>query len=98
MPKVSIAGTNMSFDINNEEVIYDALSDRGHDLPHGCLSGSCGACRIEIIEGSDHLVPPSLVEANTIESLHGELKEFKGTMRLACRARVRGDVKIKPIP
>lgn len=105
MPRVSIDDQNMSFDINNEDIIYDALSDRGHDLPHGCLSGSCGACRIEIISGAENLVPVGFIEANTIESLRDEFIKTRGvefvegkTIRLACRAKVRGDVVIKPIP
>jgi ferredoxin len=98
MPTVSIDGSTISFEINNEEILYDSLSERGHELPHGCLSGSCGACRIEVLEGNENLVPAGIVESNTIESLQTEFPEVKRPIRLACRARVKGDIKIKLIP
>lgn len=102
MPKVSV--NDQSFEINEGEVLYDSLYDRGLELPHGCLSGSCGACRVEVIDGKENLMKPSLVEQDTIQSLQEEFKttygeEFvsKTEIRLACRAKVLGDVKICPI-
>ncbi len=104
MPRVSIAGTEKIFEVKDGEVIYDALSDRGEDLPHGCLAGSCGACRIDVIEGMDNLAPPTFIENNTLEAIREEFTQKHGkdfltgkNLRLACRARVKGDVVIKPI-
>jgi ferredoxin len=90
--------------VNEGEVIYDALYDRGEELPHGCLSGSCGACRIEIVQGSENVQTAGLVEQNTIDALKEEFStthgaEFvnKTNIRLACRAKILGDIQIKPI-
>jgi ferredoxin len=104
MPIVSIQDLNKSFEVKDGDVIYDALSDQGHELPHGCLSGSCGACRIEVISGNENLNPAGAIEQNTVEAV---IEEFAGkygqafvenkTIRLACRARVKGDIVIQPL-
>ncbi len=104
MPIVSRADTNQTFDVKEGEILYDSLVDRGCELPHGCLSGSCGACRVAVISGNENLQAPGVIEQNTIEALKEEFAETKGadfvatmTIRLSCRAKVLGDVKIEPI-
>lgn len=104
MPRVSIKDTDKTFEVNDGEILYDALYDRGYELPHGCLSGSCGACRVEITSGKEHLQPPSVVESNTIDAIKEEFVKTEGSasiegkeIRLSCRARVQGDVTFKPI-
>lgn len=104
MPRVSIEDTNQVFEVTEGEILYDSLYDQGHELPHGCLSGSCGACRIEVIEGKENLQAPGVIETNTIDALKDEFSKTKGPefiqdkeIRLSCRAKVLGDVSIKPI-
>lgn len=104
MPTVSIKGVEQSIEVNSGEILYDSLCDRGIELPHGCLSGSCGACRIEVIEGKEHLQAPGVIESNTIEALRDEFKNLHGEefiqgkeIRLSCRAKVLGHVTIRPI-
>lgn len=104
MPRVSIADTEKVFEIKEGGILYDSLCDQGEELPHGCLSGSCGACRIEVITGKDNLQAPGVIETNTLESLREEFIQKRGpesiegkTIRLACRAKVLGDVSFKPI-
>lgn len=104
MPIVSIKDTDKTFEVNEGEVIYDALYDRGEELPHGCLSGSCGACRIEIVTGKENLNDPGVVEQNTIDSLKEEFTTIHGKdfvnnkeIRLSCRAKIKGSITIIPI-
>lgn len=103
MPIVSLKDTTKTFEVNDGEVIYDALSSRGEELPHGCLAGSCGACKVEVLEGAENLLPPGAVEKNTIDAVREELVALKGpeyqskNIRLSCRAKVAGNVCIKPI-
>lgn len=103
MPRVSIPDTNKHFDVVEVEVLYDSLHDRGLELPHGCLSGSCGACKVEIIEGSENLSRPSVVEQDTIDAIkteftqsHGEKYLADKTIRLSCRAKVLGNISFRP--
>lgn len=104
MPIVSIQGSDKTFDVNEGEILYDALYDRGEELPHGCLSGSCGACRVEVISGKEGLQPPGMIEQDTIDALKKEFSQTKGEdfasqteIRLSCRAKVLGDVCIQPL-
>lgn len=104
MPRVSIQDTSKTVDVNDGEILYDALYDRGVELPHGCLSGSCGACRVEVVSGKEHLQAPGVIETNTIDALKEEFRKTKGVefvdgkeIRLSCRAKVLGDVTILPI-
>lgn len=102
MPIVSIEDQDKEFEVKEKDIIFDALDNQGLKLPHGCLAGSCGACRIEIIEGKENLKAPSSIEENTIEAIKMNYKRVHGDdslgdreIRLSCRARVLGDVKIK---
>lgn len=104
MPRVSIADTDKVFEVKEGEILYDSLYDQGEELPHGCLSGSCGACRVEVLDGGDNLQKPGYIETDTVESVKQEFISTRGkefvegkTIRLSCRARVQGDVTIKPI-
>ena len=78
MPTVSIAGTDKDFHVSENSILYNALADQGLDLPHGCLAGSCGACRMDVIKGSENLAPPSAIEKNTLESIVSELSATQG--------------------
>ena len=103
MPMVSISGTNQIFEVTSDETIYNSLLECGLELPHGCLSGSCGACRIEILSGQENLLEAGLIEKNTIQSLKEEFQTKRGEefsereIRLACRAKLSGDLLIKII-
>jgi 3-phenylpropionate/trans-cinnamate dioxygenase ferredoxin reductase subunit len=33
------------------EILLDAALARHVDLPHDCRAGSCGACRVRLVEG-----------------------------------------------
>lgn len=103
MPIITLDHKNKSYEVKENEIIFFALHDQGEILPHGCLAGSCGSCRLEILKGKENLSPPGAMELNTIESILEHLEKTKGknyiegrTLRLACRARVLGDITIKP--
>ncbi len=104
MPRVSIQDTAQSFEVAPERILYEALADQGLELPHGCLAGSCGACRIHVESGAENLQPPGAIEQNTIDALLKDYREKKGEgfvthlrVRLSCRAKVKGDVVIRPL-
>lgn len=89
------------FEVESGEVIFDQLDAQGKTLPHGCLAGSCGSCRILVIEGSQNLNDPGAIESDTIKALEESYIQKNGTefmtnkkIRLSCRARVNGNVKI----
>lgn len=111
MPSVSLAPDlekpeeYKTLEIELSQTLYDECERLDVELPHGCLAGSCGSCRVQIEEGADNLKPASLIEQNTIDALKEELVEKYGAqfiegkeIRLACRARLikEGPLKFKP--
>lgn len=99
--KMNDKNLNSEFEVDNDEVIYEGIKRQGLDLPHGCLAGSCGACRIEITEGSKNLRPPGAVESDTIGHIKNNLAQklhdprfLEKEIRLSCRAKVQGPVTI----
>ena len=76
--------------------IYDAFLKAGIVLPHGCLSGSCGACIIQIEAGVENLSEPTTIEQNTIDAFY-KTGRYKGLhLRLGCRVKVKGPVTFRP--
>lgn len=96
MPIVSIIeddGTVSTYNVEKDQVIFDAIQDQDRELPHGCLSGSCSACKCEIMAGAENLSAPGSIEQNTLDSVYKSKEISKDrTIRLTCRARVTGDV------
>jgi ferredoxin len=91
-------------EVEEGEVVFDQLDQKGETLPHGCLAGSCGSCRINVIEGAESLKEPSAVEQDTLKTICETYREKYGedflkdkNIRLSCRARILGDIKITPI-
>lgn len=105
MPTVTVIleGKEQKFDIDEKETVYDGVFDKGIDLPHGCLAGSCGACRVEVLEGIENFSTPGEVEKDTLATIIQEYQEKKvnipnkENIRLTCRSRISGDVKIAPL-
>ena len=107
MPKVSLEEDDRTteFEVEEGEIIYHALERQGQKLPHGCLAGSCGSCRVLILKGEDDLQEPGYIESDTIKHLretysekHGESFLKNKTIRLSCRAKTKNsDIIIKPL-
>jgi ferredoxin len=101
---VSIDVNNQKFEVKKGEILFDALDNLGEQLAHGCLAGSCGVCKIEVLENPENLQEASAVEKDTIsaiktnyERIHGAGSAENKVIRLSCRAKVIGDVKIAPL-
>ena len=87
--------TPREYKVNLNQILYDELDRQGLQLPHGCLAGSCGSCRIHVIKGIENLSPMGVVETDTVSHLQSE---YPGkTVRLSCRAKVLGDIEIVPL-
>jgi ferredoxin len=106
MPTVSLITENeeKKFEVKDGELIWDELERLGTKLPAGCLAGSCGTCRINVLEGEDSLAPKGAIETETVNHLMDQYKKKYGedflrdkTIRLACRARIKGSLKFTPL-
>lgn len=92
----------LNFEVEDGMILWEALEESGEKLPSGCLAGSCGSCRINVLEGAENLSKLSVIENDTIEHLKGSYLESHGeewvggkNIRLSCRAKVKGNVKIQ---
>ena len=104
MGKITITDTGEEFEVPTGTILFDGIAECGVELPHGCLAGSCGACRIVVTKGANNLAPATLIETNTIEAIKDEYAKKEGpaffegkTLRLSCRAKINGDVEFYPM-
>ena len=51
--------------------------------------GICGWCKVRVLKGQDHLMPPTALERQLMHS-----QAFAPDERAACLARVNGDVTV----
>ena len=79
---------NLRVKSKENSTIFDSFDQNGVELPHGCLAGTCGACLIEITEGSESLNAPTEIEKRTLEKFIEQEPSLKNRkIRLSCRAR-----------
>jgi ferredoxin len=64
--------------------LIDVCDESRAPVEFSCRSGTCGTCRIEVLEGEDLLREPSSDEEETLMAF-----DAPPTHRLACRARFR---------
>lgn len=66
------------------EALFEAARREGVPIPTACVGrGTCGLCRVKILEGEDALSP-----LNPIERRHLGTNYFITRLRLTCQARV----------
>ncbi len=83
------------YKVETGQLLYDELERQGLVLPHGCLAGSCGSCRIHVINGLEFLSPMGVIETDTVNSIK-DLYPNKN-VRLSCRSKVHGNIEITPL-
>ena len=90
MPKVRFVPLGKERDIRAGATILAAANQCEVPLGQSCSGdGICGWCRVQVIDGLQHLAPPSPLEERLIRE-----KEFAPRERAACLAKVQGDVTI----
>jgi uncharacterized 2Fe-2S/4Fe-4S cluster protein (DUF4445 family) len=73
--------------------LLDAAHQLGVDLVSLCGGvGTCGGCRVQVM-AAEGVSPPTAVEETSLTA-----QELQNGYRLACQARLRGDVKIRVPP
>lgn len=87
MPRVSLIGTETSWDCADDDTILRSALRAGLGFPYECNVGSCGNCRFEISLGSVAEIrenPPGLQERDRARG-----------RRLGCQSRPLGDCAVK---
>jgi ferredoxin len=69
------------------KTLLSAAIEMGVVISHVCGGdGACGTCRVEVVQGAEHLTPPTPDET---------YKEIEPPHRLSCQSKLVGDVVVK---
>jgi uncharacterized 2Fe-2S/4Fe-4S cluster protein (DUF4445 family) len=90
VPKVRFIPLGKEREIKNGATIISAANQLKIPIGQSCSGdGICGWCKVRVIEGREHLAPPSELEKKLFQTYSYEPEE-----RAACLAKVRGDVTV----
>ena len=83
--------TEVSCDVG--ESIFDVAKRAKISVETACVGkGTCGLCRVKILEGEDSLNPVGPIDERHMGNVY-----FLTKTRLACQAFVSGDVTVLPV-
>lgn len=76
---------------DNSKSVLDIIHESGTDWMHACgKKGRCTTCKIIVVEGADQLSPIEETEQLLFDAGKLQLGE-----RVACQAKLLGDVKVR---
>ncbi len=87
MPTIHLAGTSTHYDCGLRDTLLRAGLRAGLALPYECNVGSCGNCKMELVEGA--------VDVHWPEAPGLTDKDRARNRILGCQSRPRGDCTIK---
>jgi CDP-4-dehydro-6-deoxyglucose reductase len=87
--RVSLTKSHRSFSVRPGESLLDGALAAGLNLPHGCKSGNCGACRARLRSGRIDYPRGAPLGLSAAEVADGYV--------LMCQARAAGDLELEPI-
>ena len=90
MPKVTFMPVGESFQVTEGTTILVSAIQNGLKLRHDCTEAICGTDRVKILSGKEQLS-----EMNENEELTLEMMNAGPDERLACVARIVGDVTVE---
>jgi 2Fe-2S ferredoxin len=89
MPEITFESSDGSqkktMNASNGGALVDLCDDSSAPIPFSCRSASCATCHIEVLEGSEALLPPEDEEIDVLEAVSTSAPRF----RLACCAKLR---------
>ncbi len=95
MPKVRVLPNDTLIEAEDGQTIMDAAHVAGLYWPTTCGGeGICTTCACTVDDGVTHLDPMGRGELKTLSEDRDPKMLAAGKLRLACQARVRGDVTV----
>jgi 2Fe-2S ferredoxin len=92
---VRVLPDNILIEAEDGQTIMDAAHEAGLYWPTTCGGeGICTTCACTVEDGTAHLDPMGRAEQKTLSEDRGLALLASGRVRLACQARVRGDVTV----
>lgn len=87
MPRVTFEDQKKTGEFPAGKTLLSAAIEMGVVISHVCGGdGACGTCRVEVVQGAEHLTPPTPDET---------YKEIEPPHRLSCQSKLIGDVVVK---
>ena len=90
MPRVTFMPVGQSFEVVAGTTILVSAIQNGLQLRHDCTEAICGTDRVKILSGKEQLSEKNENEELTLEMMNAGPDE-----RLACVARIVGDVTVE---
>ena len=87
--RVQVVGTDIGFDVVHGERLLAAARRAGVWLPFECGWGSCGQCKVTLVEGETTLLEPT---APSVDS-----RDVRRKRILACQSTPESDLVIRPL-
>jgi len=91
MPKLTFLDSGKTYDVPAGASFLTVAQEHG-EHSFGCTVGSCGTCRLEVVEGADQVNPQSDDERETVE-----MSTDVAGARLGCQLRIQGDVSVRAV-
>jgi ferredoxin, 2Fe-2S len=70
-------------EVKSDQTILEAAFEQGVDLDYKCQKGTCGRCKVKVVNGRNRLYPANHLEENKLVQL------LKMGFRLACQAKAK---------
>jgi len=96
MAKVRVEPEGFEFEAADAQTVMDAAHDAGLFWPTTCGGqGICTSCACAVESGAENLDAMGRSELKTLAEEMGEAAVKARRLRLACQARVHGDVTVR---
>jgi len=93
VPRIRVEPIGIEIDAPENETVMDAVCAEGYYWPVGCArNGECTNCSMEVLSGVGRLTAMGRWERANLVRQRGLRSIEDPRLRLACQARVRGDV------
>jgi 2Fe-2S ferredoxin len=95
---VEVEPTGATFDILPDETVIEAAWRNGYTWPTICDGrGTCKTCVFSTLDGEENLLAVEPWEASGLEAIADSLPGGGKGWRLACQAKVCGDIRLRKI-
>jgi ferredoxin len=93
VPRIRVEPLDIEFEAPTNETVMDAANAAGYWWPVGCnRNGECTNCAMEVVSGMARLSRMGRFERANLVRQRGQVSVEDPRLRLACQARVEGDV------
>lgn len=93
MPRIRVEPIGIEVEGDCGETVLDAVAARGYFWPVGCAkNGECTNCAMEVVSGVGRLSRMGRYERQNLIRQRGSRAIEDPRLRLACQARIDGDV------